>query len=302
MPGSGYGAGCGEKRAGFQRTGLHASRILVGIQGCKTVAMRSNHRPLLLDLGEKGVYPSYMLNHIFVAGMVRDQAPAEIEPYVAVAYRNETSGFYNTTPSTEVSETPPHPGFQTPDDGIGAWFWKPELDTVFIDGREWAQADLFTNLSWNDINAVCPEGACAGTLNSYDMTGWTWASVDEIKTLFNKYIGYDALDSETYFYQDFNGEAVREFFKDGWRPTYEGTVVGGTFGTNWRVLLSDIEPQPARTYVGLGLVLLSSDLEVTVGPDGPEAKAGDFRAASFSASNREDLDFSSPDTGVLFFR
>ncbi len=60
VPGSGYGAGCGEKRGSFQRTGLHASRILVDIQGCKTVAMRFNHRPLLLDLGEKGVYSSYM--------------------------------------------------------------------------------------------------------------------------------------------------------------------------------------------------------------------------------------------------
>jgi len=59
VPGSGYGAGCGEKRGSFQRTGLHASRILVGIQGCKTVAMRFNHRPLLLGLGEKGFYSSY---------------------------------------------------------------------------------------------------------------------------------------------------------------------------------------------------------------------------------------------------
>ena len=59
MPGSGYGVSRGEKRGSFQRTGLHASRILVSIQGCKTAAMQFNHRPLLLDLGEKGVYSSY---------------------------------------------------------------------------------------------------------------------------------------------------------------------------------------------------------------------------------------------------
>ena len=29
-----------------------------------TVAMRFNHRPLLLDLGEKGVYSSYTLQHM----------------------------------------------------------------------------------------------------------------------------------------------------------------------------------------------------------------------------------------------
>ena len=59
MPGIGYGVGRGEKKGSFQRTGFHASRILVSSQGCKTAAMQFNHRPLLLDLGEKGVYSSY---------------------------------------------------------------------------------------------------------------------------------------------------------------------------------------------------------------------------------------------------
>ena len=61
MPGIGYGVGRGEKKGSFQRTGLHASRILVSSQGCKTATMQFNHRPLLLDLGEKGVYSSYTL-------------------------------------------------------------------------------------------------------------------------------------------------------------------------------------------------------------------------------------------------
>lgn len=43
----------------FQHTGLHASRILMAIQGCRAVAMRFNYSRLLLDLGEKGVYSSY---------------------------------------------------------------------------------------------------------------------------------------------------------------------------------------------------------------------------------------------------
>jgi hypothetical protein len=165
------------------------------------------------------------INLIFVAGMVRDQAPAEIAPYVAVAYRNETSEFYNTTPLTEGSETPPHPGFQTPDDGIGVWLWRPELDTVSVDGREWAQVDLFTNLSWNDINAVCPEGACAGLLNGYNMNGWTWASVDDFNQLLSYYIGTDVgpapYSNRT---EDAELKWTHPFFADGWRE--RGQVYG----------------------------------------------------------------------------
>ncbi len=60
-------------------------------------------------------------------------------------------------------------------------------DIVNASGKEWAQVDLFTSLSWNDINAVCPGGACTsgGTLNGYDMTGWIWASVNDMNAFFN---------------------------------------------------------------------------------------------------------------------
>ena len=66
-------------------------------------------------------------------------------------------------------------------------------ESIMVDGREWAQVDLFTNLSWNQINAICPMGVCAGTLNGHDMTGWTWASVEDLNALFNHYVGIEAL-------------------------------------------------------------------------------------------------------------
>ncbi len=54
-----------EKRGGvFSALGSMPAGSWWAIQGCKTVAMRFNHRPLLLDLGEKGVYPYYMLQSI----------------------------------------------------------------------------------------------------------------------------------------------------------------------------------------------------------------------------------------------
>jgi hypothetical protein len=35
----------------------------------------------------------------------------------------------------------------------GAVYAAPITDTVTINGTEWAQVNLFLNLSWNDINA-----------------------------------------------------------------------------------------------------------------------------------------------------
>lgn len=62
-----------------------------------------------------------------------------------------------------------------------------DADIVTVDGTDWAQVDLFVNLSWNDFNAVCPSGVCAigGTLNGYDMTNWIWASQEALGSLFH---------------------------------------------------------------------------------------------------------------------
>jgi hypothetical protein len=62
-------------------------------------------------------------------------------------------------------------------------------DIVIVDGRDWAQVDLFTYLTWNGINAVCPGGVCTGELNGYDVTGWAWATVADVNDLFNTYLG-----------------------------------------------------------------------------------------------------------------
>jgi hypothetical protein len=66
----------------------------------------------------------------------------------------------------------------------------PITDTIIVDDREWAQPDLFFDISWNEINAVCPAGNCidGGVLNGYDVTGMTWASTDDMNALLNNYI------------------------------------------------------------------------------------------------------------------
>ena len=64
-------------------------------------------------------------------------------------------------------------------------------DIVTRGGQEWAQVDLFTNNSWATINAQCPSGICSSTaeVNGWDLDEWTWASIDEVQTLFNSFTG-----------------------------------------------------------------------------------------------------------------
>ncbi|MCB1845084.1 MAG: hypothetical protein KDI09_19115 [Halioglobus sp.] len=71
-------------------------------------------------------------------------------------------------------------------------FATPIVDTVTIDGREWAQPDLFTGVTWDRINAVCSGGVCgSGLVNGWDMQGWVWASYSDMTTLFNPYVERD---------------------------------------------------------------------------------------------------------------
>ena len=66
-------------------------------------------------------------------------------------------------------------------------FCSPLFADDIVDGKDWSQPNLFTGLSWNDISAVCNPGTglCDGNLNGIDVTGKTWASVDEVNGLFN---------------------------------------------------------------------------------------------------------------------
>jgi hypothetical protein len=69
-------------------------------------------------------------------------------------------------------------------------FCSPLFAVEDIDGKDWSQPNLFTGLSWSDISAVCNPGTgvCEGNLNGIDVTGKTWASVDDVNGLFNSFL------------------------------------------------------------------------------------------------------------------
>jgi hypothetical protein len=108
--------------------------------------------------------------------------------------------------------------------GTGDPIVEDNLVPVRAAGKEWAQVGLFRSLSWNQINAVCPQGNCrdGGVLNGWDMTGWTWASVDDLNAVFNNYLVRPPFEgpSNTSL---LNSPWAAAFFDDGWKRT------GGSF-------------------------------------------------------------------------
>ena len=56
--------------------------------------------------------------------------------------------------------------------------------TVSVDGKNWRQLTETTGFSFNAVASLCPEGggACSGSLD-----GWTWATVNEVQSLFHSY-------------------------------------------------------------------------------------------------------------------
>lgn len=61
--------------------------------------------------------------------------------------------------------------------------------TVTIDGKEWLQPADFVGYTFDQVNAVCPTGVCSGSLpgSTFDLTGYTWASIMDVSSLFNAY-------------------------------------------------------------------------------------------------------------------
>jgi hypothetical protein len=66
---------------------------------------------------------------------------------------------------------------------------------VIVDGKDWLQPVDFLRLNWNDVSSKCnaTTGACTGVLGSSDVTGYTWASVDDVNALFNYFLPDDPM-------------------------------------------------------------------------------------------------------------
>lgn len=108
-------------------------------------------------------------------------------------------------------------------------------------GKEWLQVERFLNTTWNQIAAVCPtDGAtpCAGVVAGTDVTGWVWASQDQVRTLYSLWVP-EILSVPTLSGPEYM--AVALFFMDSIRPTWEFyTTFGGYLYTaGWTSTMHD---------------------------------------------------------------
>lgn len=68
---------------------------------------------------------------------------------------------------------------------VGA-FASSAHSSVILGDRQWLQPADLLGYTWNDFDAACPNGVCAGSLSGAgpDITGWNWASIDVVGDLF----------------------------------------------------------------------------------------------------------------------
>lgn len=105
----------------------------------------------------------------------------------------------------------------------------PSTDTITIDGKVWAQPDLFNNLSWSELYAACQSGTCeSGTLlNGYAMDGWTWAAIPDVLSLFTYFIGPGKIQlngwPEDFYYFEYGSVWGPAFYSAGFRATRTNT-------------------------------------------------------------------------------
>src|ERR1044072_8115743 len=95
--------------------------------------------------------------------------------------------------------------------GIALWFcsFAASAGPIYSDasGREWLDLNDTRNRSWLDTSAVCNAltGACSGTLatttpfsSDVDLTGYRWATRDEVRQLWYEIAGLPAGSLNSY--------------------------------------------------------------------------------------------------------
>jgi hypothetical protein len=116
---------------------------------------------------------------------------------------------------------------------------------VIINGKEWLQLNEFPGaVSWNDIGGTCDAitGTCTGSLSGMDVTGYTWASLDEVYGLFNEIVGSQVLGPPP--------DTAEIFPRGTWYSLFtaagfETTQYGGITGTDWIIGVSrTLNPAP----------------------------------------------------------
>jgi hypothetical protein len=113
-------------------------------------------------------------------------------------------------------------------------------------GHRWAQVAATQGLSWNQIAAVCAlDGitACAGSAGGRDLSGWVWATQQQVLDLFNQSLApAQALTPEAPGIGGFEGFfAAQSFVGPVMAPTWSFciTYACGAYLSGWMAHESD---------------------------------------------------------------
>jgi hypothetical protein len=92
-------------------------------------------------------------------------------------------------------------------------------ETVTVGAKEWMKPIDTVNNSWFDIANVCDEitGACTGNLGTVDLTGWTWASIEDVAAMFAELTPHPG---------DIDGQVFEQ--DSAWAPAFLSM-----FGSTW---------------------------------------------------------------------
>jgi len=106
-------------------------------------------------------------------------------------------------------------------------------------GREWRQLDSTAGKSWYEVAEMCPvDGVtpCTGMIYNQDITGWVWATRDQVEELLLE-LGASAgasdcssapsADGDVFQYFYSNSSFDQLFLVDGWSSTAWDSVKGG---------------------------------------------------------------------------
>jgi hypothetical protein len=114
---------------------------------------------------------------------------------------------------------------------------------ILVGDNEWRQVTDTVGLTWDELITVCDPGtgACDGSIDQVDFSGWTWASLDDIGSLFAALTPYPGGQTQ-YFEAD-----------SGWAPAFFG-LFEATEITTERLLIEGLSRQrldDRATFTGL---------------------------------------------------
>jgi len=120
-------------------------------------------------------------------------------------------------------------------------------------GKVWRQVTETTNLSWSDLATVCPldaATACSGSVKGVNMTGWVFASIDQVGDLFSYFGDYPGGINLAYAPQATSHAA--QFFDTAFDQTYSDNIYRAVFGFS-------STPHPGGNIWGADVLDLAAD-------------------------------------------